>query len=180
MEEFRDMRESMINSSNLRNDVEIFRFNPEQAGFGTGDAKIISVRLLDKSGTPLSWIVGGGEEVVLEICSAVYKDIMRPIVGFLFKDRLGQVVFGDNTYLIYQHMPLAVDAGSELRARFEFRFPVLPSGDYSISPAIAEGTQERHIQHHWMHDALIVKVHASVVCFGVIGVPMKKVSLEKR
>ncbi|GHU36343.1 ABC transporter ATP-binding protein [Betaproteobacteria bacterium] len=179
VEEYRDMRESMINSSTLRNDIEVFRFDPEQASFGTGDAKIISVRLLDKEDMPLSWIVGG-EDVILEIRCAIHKDMLRPIIGFQFKDRLGQNIFVDNTYLTYQYKPVAAEAGTELRARFEFRLPVLPSGDYSISPAIAEGTQEQHVQHHWIHDALVVRVHTSSVCMGLIGLPIKNISLEKK
>ena len=175
--DYRDMREAMINASNLRNDIEVFQFEPDQKGFGTGDAKIVSVRLLDPSGAPLSWVVGG-EDVILEIRCSAHKDILRPIVGFQFKDRLGQVIFCDNTYFIYQNKLQLAEAGTEIIARFEFRLPVLPSGDYSISPAIAEGTQEEHIQHHWLHDAMMVRVHSTSVCLGLIGVPMKKLSLE--
>lgn len=177
--EYRDMREALINASTLRNDIEVFQFKPDQAGFGTGDAKIVSVRLLDQGGAPLSWIVGG-EDVILDIRCLAVKDILRPIIGFQFKDRLGQVIFSDNTFLAYQNSPLAADAGTEFSACFEFRLPVLPSGEYSISPAVAEGTQEEHIQHHWLHDAMMVRVHSSSVCFGLIGVPMKKISLEMK
>ncbi len=175
--DWRDMRESFINASTLRNDIEVFRFNPKTEGFGKGSARIESVRLLDADGTPLSWIVGG-EHVILEICSRAQEDIFRPIVGFQFKDRLGQVVFSDNTYLACINKPLSANAGQQVVARFEFRLPVLPSGDYSISPAFAEGTQEEHVQHHWLHDALLIKVHASSVCFGLIGVPMRQITLE--
>lgn len=174
--EYRDMREELINASTLRNDIEVFQFKPDQTGFGTGDAKIISVQLLDKNGAPLSWVVGG-EDVILDIRCMAYKDILRPIIGFQFKDRLGQVIFSDNTYISYQSRPVAVDADTEISARFEFRLPVLPTGDYSISPAFAEGTQDEHVQHHWMHDAMIVRVHASSVCLGLIGVSMKKISM---
>lgn len=177
--EYRDMREGMINGSTLRNDIEIFQFKPEQTGFGTGGAEIVSVRLLDHYGAPLSWVVGG-EDVILDIRCLANKKILRPIVGFQFKDRLGQVVFSDNTFLAYQGCPVAAEAGNEIIARFEFRLPVLPSGDYSISPAIAEGTQEEHVQHHWLHDAIIMRVHATSVCFGLIGLPMKKISLESK
>jgi lipopolysaccharide transport system ATP-binding protein len=177
--EYRDMRETLINASSLRNDIEVFQFKSDQDGFGTGDAKIVLVRLLDQSGAPLSWIVGG-EDVILEIRCLANKKLQSPIIGFQFKDRLGQVVFADNTFLVYQNNPLVVEAGSEVMARFEFRLPVLPSGDYSISPAIAAGTQDEHVQHHWLHDALIVCVHSSSVCFGLIGVPMKKISLAKK
>jgi lipopolysaccharide transport system ATP-binding protein len=175
--EYRDMRESLINSSTLRNDIEVFLFNPDQEGFGTGDAKIISVKLLDQENIPLSWIVGG-EDVIMEIRCLAHKDIFSPIIGFQFKDRLGQVVFGDNTFLAYQNSPLDIDKGHEFVARFAFRLPILPSGDYSIDIAIAEGTQDKHIQHQWMHDALVVKVHASSVCHGLIGVPMKTIKLS--
>ena len=175
--EYRDMRENLINASTLRNDIEVFEFTMDQEGFGTGQAKIVSVRILDRDSAPLSWVVGG-EDVVLEIKCLIHKDMLNPIVGFQFKDRLGQVVFCDNTFLTYQHSPLIADAGSVIIARFEFRLPVLPSGDYSISPAIAEGSQKEHVQHSWLHDALIVRVHASIVCLGLVGLPMKKITLD--
>jgi len=174
--EYRDMREGLINASTLRNDIEVFEFKSDQAGFGTGDAKIISVLLLDQDGTPLSWVVGG-ENIILEIRCLANKDIFRPIIGFQFKDRLGQVIFADNTYLVYQQTPQAVMQDGELAARFEFRLPILLSGDYSVAVAIADGSQESHVQHHWVHDAMIVRVHASSVCFGLVGIPMKKITL---
>jgi len=177
--DYRDMRESMINTSTLRNDIEVFRFSAEQLGFGTGDAKINSVHLLDENGIPLSWIVGG-ENVILDISCIANKEIYRPIIGFQFKDRLGQVIFSDNTFLSYREEHLTIKAGNTFNARFAFRLPILPSGDYSISPAVAEGTQEDHVQHHWIHDALIVRVHASSVCLGLLGIPMRKISLEVR
>ncbi len=174
--EYRDMRETLINASTQRNDIEIFQFKPDQVGFGTGDAKIVAVQVLAPDGVPLSWLVGG-EDVILEVRCAARKDILRPIVGFQFKDRLGQVVFADNTFLVYEHSPRPVSQGCELVARFEFRLPVLPSGDYSIAVALADGSQDSHVQHHWMHDALMVRVHASSVCFGLVGIPMRKITL---
>ena len=177
LSEYRDMRETFINTSNLRNDIEIFQFMPEQEGFGTGDATIASVRLLDQHHAPLSWIVGG-EDVILEIrCTATSKEIRRPIVGFQFKDRLGQAIFADNTFLVYEHDAPNVPQGSGLVARFAFRLPMLPAGDYSIGVALADGSQDNHIQLHWMHDALIVRVHATSVCFGLVGIPMKNITL---
>lgn len=149
---------------------------PDVAGFGTGNAKILSVQMLAQDGSPLSYAVGG-EDVILDIRCEVFQDISRPIVGFQFKDRLGQVIFSDNTFLTYQNNPQHVAADTEMIARFEFQLPLLPSGDYSISPAIAEGTQEEHIQHHWLHDAMIVRVHAASACMGLIGVAMKNISL---
>lgn len=172
-----DFRSSLINSSTLRNDIEIFRFDPDRADFGTGHATITSTRLFAPDGHELSWVVGG-DDIILEIRCLANKEILNPIIGFHIKDRLGQVIFADNTFIAYQSEPMRVNKGEEIAAKFEFRLPVLPSGEYSLSPAIAEGTQENHIQHHWIHDALMIRVHSSSVCMGLIGLPMKNISLE--
>jgi lipopolysaccharide transport system ATP-binding protein len=175
--EYRDMRETLINSSMLRNDIEVFKFESnERSGFGTGGAVITSVRLLDKDGAPLSWLVGG-EDVSLEICCVANQNLLHPIIGFEFKDRLGQIIFSDNTYLACQLNTPTVEAGRKVIGRFSFRIPTLPSGDYSVTVALADGSQESHIQHHWMHDALIVRTHASSVGVGLIGIPMQNISL---
>jgi len=154
------MRESLINTSTLRNDIEVFQFIPDQAGFGTGDAKIVSVRLLDQ----VAHLYHGpsGERMSSSIFGVWQaKKFCGPIVGFQFKDRLGQVVFADNTFLAYQHNSQAVAQGGGVVARFEFRLPVLPTGDYSIQPLLRKVHKTHIIHHHWMHDALIVRVHAS-------------------
>lgn len=88
------------------------------------------------------------------------------------------MIFGDNTYLVYKHFSRAVSRGGELVARFEFRLPMLPSGDYSVSVAIAEGSQDNHVQHHWVNDAMIIKVHASSIRIGLVGLSMKNIILE--
>lgn len=175
--EYKDMREAFINNSNLRNDIEIFRFQHDGNGFGSGDAEIIRVRLLDMHYCPLAWAVGG-EDVVLEITCSARANIMRPIVGFDFKDRLGQSIFVDNTFLEYKHKPIAILAGQKFITKFAFRMPILPTGDYSFTIAVADGTQDKHIQLHYKHDALIVKVHSSSSCLGLIGIPMRKISIE--
>jgi len=176
-DDYKDARHDLINASTLRNDIEIFRFDPEQAGFGTGGAAIVSVRILDRTGAPLARLIGG-MDVILEIRCKAREEISRPIVGFQFKDRLGQVIFADNTYITYQYAPPHIEASAELRARFEFRMPILPSGDYSISVALADGSQESHVQLHWLYDALIVTVHTSSICFGLVGIPMRRITLE--
>lgn len=174
----RDMRLDFINATQYRNDIELFSFTPDAASFGKGGATITSVQLLDQQGNPLAWVVGG-ENVQLLIHCKANTDLVSPIVGFQVKDRLGQVLFADNTFLAYLHKPLHVASGHRIVARFEFRMPVLPVGDYSISPAIAEGTQQDHVQHHWIHDALIFKVQSSSVCLGLIGVPMGNIELRQ-
>ena len=173
----KDQRLEFINSSNLRNDLQIFKFNPDAASFGKGGAQICDVRLLDEKEHSLAWIVGG-EKVTLRVTVHAYQDLDAPIIGFHIKDRVGQSLFGDNTFLSYKEQPVNCQAGSELEADFTFYMPLLPAGEYSITTAIANGTQEIHEQHHWIHDAVIFKSESSSVVSGLIGIPMHKVRLQ--
>lgn len=174
---FQDMRKRFINRSNQRNDIEVFAFDPLRGSeFGLGGARILDVKLLDEDGNQLSWAVGG-ESVKLVVRCQSDVELARPIIGFHFKDRLGQVIFADNTFLSYLHKNNGVRAGDQIIASFDFVFPIIPAGAYSFDAAIADGTQELHVQHHWQNDALILKVHTSSICMGLIAIPMKKIEL---
>jgi lipopolysaccharide transport system ATP-binding protein len=175
--QIRDQRQEFINSSNLRNDLQVFKFDPEAASFGKGGAQIHDVRLLDENEHSLAWIVGG-EKVTLRVFVHAYQDLDSPIVGFFVKDRLGQTLFGDNTFLSYREQFVPCQGGGELRADFVFYMPLLPAGEYSITIAVANGTQEVHVQHHWIHDAVLFKSESSSVASGLIGIPMLGVLLE--
>lgn len=176
--DFTDYRLKFLNHSNLRNDIQIFKFEPGSSGFGNGAAEILSVRLLDPiNKKEISWLVGG-EHVCMEISCLANEYIHKPIIGFVVKDRLGQVIFSDNTYLSHKNINCSVRKGQRLIAEFEFLMPVIPNGEYAVSPAIANGTQSEHTQLHWMHDALILKVNSSSVALGLVGLPMKNISLE--
>lgn len=174
----RDMRLDFINKSSCRNDIELFKFQEDASSFGKGGVTIGSVVLSDTNGNPLSWVVGG-EDVKLVIRCKAGQGIFSPIVGFFVKDQLGQHIFGDNTFINYKSSPFSLSKGQILEACFSFCMPVLPIGDYSISVAVAEGTQDEHIQHHWIHDALLFKAHHSSVCHGLIGVAMSSIELNK-
>jgi lipopolysaccharide transport system ATP-binding protein len=171
-----DQRLSFINTTPFRNDVQIFRFDAEAASFGKGGAQITHVEFLDKNGSPLGWVVGG-EEVTLQVHILAHEPLDAPIVGFFIKDRLGQSLFGDNTYISYRENPVFCAVGGQLRAEFIFQMPVLSVGEYSVCTAVANGTQEQHVQHHWIHDALVFKSVSSSVSTGLIGIPMQHVGL---
>jgi lipopolysaccharide transport system ATP-binding protein len=172
----RDQRLKFINQTQLRNDLQLFEFDPNASSFGTGDAQIVDVRFLDEDGRPLAWVVGG-EEVILSVVASVHRPLSSPIVGFYVKDRLGQTLFGDNTYLSYVDSAIECGEGEELEVRFQFQMPILPKGDYSVCVAIAEGTQEIHKQLHWIHDALVFKSVSSSASTGLIGIPMRHIEL---
>ena len=174
--DYRDQRLNVINNSTLRNDIRIFEFNPEASSFGRGSMLIKAVEFRDVYGSPLSWVVGG-ELVRLHVECEVKASVISPIVGFFIRDRLGQEIFGDNTCLTYKDRPLQAEAKDRVVAEFEFRMPFLMAGDYSVCVAVAEGTQDNHVQHQWMNEALIFKSTSSYVGRGLVGIPMKSINM---
>lgn len=174
---YRDMRQDFVNLSNIRNDIQVFEFSESDSNFGGVSAKITDVHLVDDTGKTLLWCIGG-EHVILKIHVLAIHDIHSPIIGFYLRDRLGQTLFGDNTYLTYADSPVAFNAQSEFVAEFEFTMPWLAKGDYVFSVAVADGTQDNHQQLHWIHDALVLSSQSSPLSTGIIGIPMKRISLS--
>lgn len=177
VEDYRDARQDFVNSSTIRNDLEIFRFSDVGEKFGLSKAHIIDVHLSSESGGPVSWFVGG-EMVVLKVKVHAEIDLDQPIVGFLVKDKNGQHLFGDNTYLTYADRSVRVGGGLDFSASFKFRMPIMPAGDYTIGVAIANGTQDNHVIHSWVHDAIAFKSHSSSVSTGLVGIPMFDIELQ--
>lgn len=173
-----DARREWINTSSLRNDIRVVPFDPEATGFGELRARMTDVSLCDEAGNRLAWCVGG-ESVVLEVELVADEPVERPIVGFYLKDRLGQQLFGDNTYLTTLDSPRAMQPGQLLRARFCFEMPRLRSGDYFITIGIADGDKDEHVVQHWIHEALTFRSESQEWAAGLIGLPMTAISLEK-
>jgi len=172
-----DQRLKFINHSQYRNDIQLFAFDPQQASFGKNGGLIEDVRILDSNGSTLNWVVGG-EPVKLLIQARAVQDIHGAIIGFYVKDRLGQTLFGDNTCITTFGQAVNVRLDKQFEAVFEFNMPCLPRGVYSICVALAEGSQEEHVQHHWIHDAVLFESHSSFVATGLVGIPMKNITLK--
>jgi lipopolysaccharide transport system ATP-binding protein len=173
-----DQRAKFLNESPLRNDIRVVTLAEPASDFGAGGSRVTGVSLRDPgSSAPLAWVVGG-ELVVLQVDAVADRDLSRVILGWSAKDRLGQVVFSDNTYLTYAQRGYDVPAGAAFRARFTFRMPLLPAGDYVVAASVAEGTQLDHVQLHWVHDALHFRSETTSVSTGLVGIPQREIVMQ--
>ncbi|AOY93003.1 ABC transporter ATP-binding protein [Cupriavidus sp. USMAA2-4] len=160
--------------------IEVFEFDPEQADseFGARGASIVDAVLVDEHGEQLK-LVHGGELVELRITAELHAALDGLIFGFYLKDRLGQRLFGDNTFLATLEDALSGEAGKRYRASFLFRMPTLPVGAYSVDAAVASGTQQDHTQQHWVHDALTLRAVDSSMRHGLVGIPMLDIAISE-
>lgn len=172
-----DKTEELLRETGSAPKVKIFSFDPDAPSYGHGGATIQHVAFLDSNGEPLT-LLTAGDEVTLQVDLVANKDLVSPIIGFYVKDRLGQNLFGNNTFATYAENSPRAPKGAALTASFRFRLPFMPNGDYSVTAAVAEGTQHDHVQHHWIDDALIFKVVNEIEIQGLLGVPMSSIELS--
>lgn len=142
------------------------------------EMEITNVRLALASGE-ITTFISGGEVVTLVIDFLSHKQVDSVIVGFQFKDKRGQILFGDNTCVSTADNPISANANEQLMGVFKFQMPLLPAGEYSVTVSVAEGNQHDHVQHHWVHDALIVQSQCASVSTGIVGVPMLEISITQ-
>lgn len=175
-----DVRTQARLEAGWSNRIQTFEFDPDNVGqeFGARGARIIDVQLLDEHGATAG-LLAGGELVRLHISVELAQPLQNLIVGFYVKDRLGQRLFGDNTYMAWQHAPVSGEAGEQVSASFLFRMPIMPSGSYMIDAAVASGDQHEHTQQHWVHDALEFRAVDETMRHGLVGLPMLAIELSK-
>lgn len=111
---------------------------------GTGEATLTSIQLLNSEKMPIEF-VDVGESVELVVRVQVNTDIPQLVLGYLIKDRLGQSIFGTNTWHTRQVL-LAAKAGSAIEYRIAFAMNLGP-GSYSI--AIALHSHDVHVSNNY-------------------------------
>ncbi len=174
--------ESIIEGSSLafnyHSEFSVVNNLNESNGWKTGAGEITSLKFnLINQGD--SSVLRGGEMVTIKIAATLYKDMEKPIIGFLLRDKLGQDLFGENTLPFTDISSVSIEAGGLIEASFVFKLPMLPNGRYTIMASLADGDLHNNVQHHWMHDAVVINVSSSKVRWGLVGVEFNKIELKK-
>ena len=118
---------------NQRIDVSTHESGQTRTVSGTGEARVETIGLHDAQGGAVE-VVAVGQAVELRVTVRAFADIAQLVLGYQVKDRLGQSVFGTNTFHTDQAL-LSVRAGERLHFRIRFAANLGP-GSYSISTAL--------------------------------------------
>jgi lipopolysaccharide transport system ATP-binding protein len=146
-------------------------------GWKTGNAEIVTMFLTQLS-PGQEGIYEGGERVRMTVRAKAHEPLPNPILGFVVRDRLGQDLFGENTLPFTNRVPTPIGVGVTFEGVFEFILPMLPNGQYAVMASVADGTLYENVQHHWMHDALIINVSSSKVRYGLVGISFELATIE--
>lgn len=122
---------------------------------GTGEAVLSDVVLLDAEGQQIE-MVAVGQSVSLRVTMSCNVKIEELVVGYMIKDRLGQPIFGTNTY--HHKCKLQNLTDSQVVA-FNFDFQAnLGSGTYSVAIALHSGDTHLANNYEWRDRALVFNV----------------------
>lgn len=112
---------------------------------GTGEASVSRIQLLDPGQGLPTEIVPVGAKVRLAIDVAIHADIPCLILGFSIRNRLGQVVYGTNTFHTGQQL-LELKAATKKSFAIDFVMNLGP-GTYSVSTALV--SSDTHLEHNY-------------------------------
>lgn len=114
---------------------------------GTGEASVTGIQLLDHSNAAPLKVIPIGVPVRLALDVTVYEDIFCLILGFSIRNRLGQVVYGTNTFHTQQQL-LDLRAGTCKRFEIDFVMNLGP-GTYSVSTALVSTDTHLERNYEW-------------------------------
>lgn len=122
--------------------------------FGKRGATIDGVAVYFRDSKKRVEVLKGGEWISIFVQLQVKKTLFAPGLGIMLKDRYGGVIFSTNNY---QHNIIIreLTAGEHIVLQTDIKVPNLKNGQYTLSIAIADGTQDAHVQHHWVHAAMV-------------------------
>ena len=149
-----------------------FAFDPEAPGAAQGGAQVLKVELFDSDNEVLA-VAAGGEDVELRLTCRADSAIAAPVIAFALRDRLGQILFGDETRSVYGSTPPSIAAGQSFVTRFRFRLPHMASGAYAIEAFLFD--KDALLAH--AQDAAFLHLQSRHISTGLANSAMRGVSL---
>ncbi|MCJ7691574.1 MAG: ABC transporter ATP-binding protein [Clostridiaceae bacterium] len=141
--------------------------------FGSGDAVITFIKLLDKNGNKLDYCKYG-DEVKITLDIKFKRKVENPIIGVRITDFKENIVYGTNTRT--NNLKTEVyNKGDSLKAEFAFKV-VLIGGNYNVTPAI--GYRDSKTYCDWIKNMFTMIVLKSEKAEGIANLN-SKIIIEK-
>jgi len=122
---------------------------------GTGEARVSDIALLNSKGEETEY-VSVGETVRLRVRVEVVEDLELLVFGFGIRDRLGQTMYGTNTW--HTEQTLNKPTAGEIY-EFNVTFPAnLGVGSYSVQTALTDRDTHLNANYEWQDLALVFNV----------------------
>lgn len=145
----------LSDKENTKVEQKVLQDGKIQTISGTGDVTVTDIVLLNAAGQPVE-VIDVGQAVNLRVTVTAHQSVPKLILGYGIKDRLGQVMYGTNTYHTQQVLE-NVKAGT--RCVFNIKFPAnLGAGTYSVQTALTSSDTHLENNYEWRDLALVFNV----------------------
>ncbi len=122
---------------------------------GGGEVTVERIELLGREAHARS-LLNCGEDSTLRLTCQVHADIPNLVAGIMFRDKVGNPVFGTNTHLL--GLPLTdLRAGETLQLDFTQALD-LGAGSYSISYGLTDASDGMTHNYDWKDGALVFEL----------------------
>lgn len=122
---------------------------------GSGQARVAAIQLLNRVGQPVEH-VNVGDTLCLQVQIELHADLPQLVFGYLIKDRLGEPVFGTNTWHLKTSLT-DLKRGERITLSFAFTANLGP-GSYSIATALHQYDTHVSANYEWRDLALMFNV----------------------
>ncbi|WP_447553441.1 ABC transporter ATP-binding protein [Vreelandella sp. EE22] len=141
---------------NARVEIEPLDSGQIQTRSGTGEASITQISLHDGGKGQALDVVDVGQPVELRVQVNIHDHLPELVLGYKLKDRVGQDVFGTNTWHTHQ-VERALAPGETLTYRIRFQANLGP-GSYSVSVSLHSSDTHLARNYQWIDHALVFQM----------------------
>jgi lipopolysaccharide transport system ATP-binding protein len=147
--------------------------------FGTGRAEIECINVLNSENQPVK-LVYPGDVVKIRIATFIHHKVAKPNIGIALLDRLRTVLSGWSTDLLDKNFASywlsKVEMGKTI-VEFEFTWPHLTGGNYTLDIAFGDGSHENIEMMDWIQNATTIQAAVNECVDGIFQVSSRKVRL---
>lgn len=140
----------------------------EKSGVGGAGDALITGCMLTVNGETAD-VVKPGDTVEMYARIQAKKNIENIIIGYIFKDKYGNSIVGENT--LGSDISLeGMEKGKEYIYKISILWPEVKEGDYFVTLGVGEGTDQMvHTIQCWAHNIIHVEALALVPMHGIVN-----------
>ena len=122
----------------------------------TGAADMLSFYIRDRDGNDVN-VIKTQKMYTFGIVAKFNEEVKNALFGFELENAKGTKLISINNYMTDRVLKVA-EKGHIYEVEFEVEIPRICSGEYLITPAIAEGIQDNHLVHCRLHNYMMITV----------------------
>lgn len=157
-------------------EADALSFDPDEELSVTGGAEIESAAFHRAGGARLQ-VAAGGEAVNVRIVCRATRNVKQPVVAFVVRDRLGQILFSDDSCAVAVDALQEIPPGESFTAKFTFLLPYLASGAYAVEAFVFERAAGAMTLLQRRQDREFLYVQSTHPSSGLANIGMRAVTL---